>query len=375
MEPKERIVKNYQLIEEIGVGAFSHVFKALNLTTKEFVAIKRMTKSPNRRVEMLSVNRELGVMNAANHPMICKLYDCFEDEQHIYIVMELAAGTTLLRYINSRGRIKEEETKKLFVQLLDIVDYLHTLNIVHRDLKVENIMLDEKGNMKLIDFGFSCMITDEDPLMDTWCGTRQYVAPEMLHHKAYSKAVDVWSMGVILFGMFAGRLPFQSNDANALANDILEKDPRYPRDISPGLLDLLQKMLTKDPEMRITIKEIAEHAWVKDAFDPMLVHREGASGVNMAHLRMTMCRRSTADLPMPRQPLSKLGFVPMRIRGKTTGPSSSIDMRQFPVKAGTKGLRIRTRRVTDGDYCRCSDGSGCENSTGSVSKLPVLKMI
>lgn len=375
MEKKERIVKNYQLLEEIGVGAFSHVFKAVNLSTNEFVAIKRITKTLNRRAELLSVNREIGVMKAANHPMICKLYDCIEDEQHIYIVMELAAGKTLLKYINSRGRLKEEETKKLFAQLLDIVDYLHTLNIVHRDLKVENVMIDENGNMKLIDFGFSCMISDEDPLMDTWCGTRQYVAPEMLHQKSYSKAVDIWSMGVILFGMFAGRLPFQSQDANVLATDIMENEPRYPRDITPGLLDLLQKMLTKDPDMRITIKEISEHPWVKDVFDPLLVHREGAPGVDLARMRMTICRRSTADPPMPRQALSKLGFAPMRIRGKTQGPSSSIDMRQFPLKAGVKGLRIRTRRVTDGDNYHCSDSSGCENPTGSVSKLPMLKMI
>lgn len=375
---KERIVKNYQLLEEIGVGAFSHVFKAINITTKEYVAVKRLTKSPNRRSENLSLNREIGVMKAANHPMVCKLYDCIEDEQHIYIVMELAGEITLLKYINSKGRIKENEAKIIFSQLLDVVGYLHALNIVHRDLKVENIMLDSHGNIKLIDFGFSCMTSDDDPLMDTWCGTRQYVAPEMLHQRSYSRAVDVWSMGVILFGMCAGRLPFQAHDGNALAKDIMESDPRYPRDISPPLLDLLQKMLTKDPEMRITVKEIEGHPWLSGVFDPMLVHREGAPGVDLTHLRKTMSRKSTGET-MPRNLMAKLGCTtPLRLRGKTQVPSAggTFDLKQMPMRAGVKSLKIRTRRVTDGEsYIQQAERSPQNPGCSSVSKLPVLKLI
>lgn len=178
---------------------------------------------------------------------------------------EYIDGKSLLEYANSHPVFIEDEARDIFIQLAVVVHHLHkTSNITHRDLKCENVLLDINNNIRLIDFGFA---HDLNSLMTTPCGSPFYIAPEIIMNQKYDKAVDIWSMGIILYAISAGNLPFMSDNIQLVYKMITLMEPKYPKNFSLELIDLLQKMMNKDPKQRITIEEILEHPWVKTKGD------------------------------------------------------------------------------------------------------------
>lgn len=199
------------------------------------------------------------------HPHIARLYEIIITPTYVWLVLEYCAGDELYAYLVKNGRLKRDEARKMFAQLCGAVAYTHSKNCTHRDLKLENILLDRHNNVKLCDFGFT---REYEPrtLLDTVCGTTCYMAPEMLLHKKYSgESVDVWSLGIILYTLIYGEMPFEEESELDSKLKITTEEPNYPElDVPTPALDLMKAMLTKDPRLRPTLQEVLSHPFLEE---------------------------------------------------------------------------------------------------------------
>ena len=245
-------------LKPIGSGSFSDIFSATHVKTNTKVALKISFKTNNEK-EMKVIDQEINVNKTLHHPFICKFFTSFETEHLKIIVMEIIEGISALDYVNNSGGLPISEARNLFTQLIIAIEYLHTeACIAHRDLKLENIMIDNYGHIRLIDFGFSSMNT----MMTTCCGSIPYCAPEILSGQVYNKESDIWSMGIILYALIDGNLPFFHTNINSLVKIICQNEIKYPDTFDSDLIDLLQRMLSKDPETRIRIEDIKRHPFM-----------------------------------------------------------------------------------------------------------------
>eukprot|EP01111_Echinosteliopsis_oligospora_P016364 TRINITY_DN6771_c0_g1_i2.p1 TRINITY_DN6771_c0_g1~~TRINITY_DN6771_c0_g1_i2.p1 ORF type:complete len:638 (-),score=152.83 TRINITY_DN6771_c0_g1_i2:33-1853(-) len=226
------------------------------------------------------VEREISILRQLKHPNIVQLYDViYPDTKSICLVMEIVPNGELFDYVVARGRVKEAKAKQFFRQLVSGISYLHSKNVVHRDLKPENLLLDADCNIKIADFGFSNTIKQGN-LLSTFCGSPVYAAPEIVLQKKYNgPAVDIWSLGVILYVLVVGVLPWKLERTGRITDieRLLEGQYSYPSDVtdvSSLCRDLISKMITPNTEKRYTIAQVAAHTWLSDAFDkptsPML---------------------------------------------------------------------------------------------------------
>ena len=257
-------LKDYTVNRQVGAGKFAFAVSAIHKQTNKKVAIKIMDKSELIRDDALqAVYDEIEIMKKIDHPFICKYFDSFETTTRIYIVMEFAEGGTLLNYVNSLEGLTENDALTYFVQIMQAIKYLHqTCHVAHRDIKGENIMIDQYGMIRVIDFGLSKLLEGQNSLMTTKCGSPQYVSPEVIHGENYTMASDVWALGVLLYSIVAFKLPFESVNMKYLFDSILYKEVNYPSSFSEPLTNLLSHMLVKDPMFRITLDKIMEHPWV-----------------------------------------------------------------------------------------------------------------
>ncbi|KIK57429.1 hypothetical protein GYMLUDRAFT_75618 [Collybiopsis luxurians FD-317 M1] len=253
---KLRVVGNYTLGRVIGEGAYGKVRLGTHRLTSTRVAIKQIPKSMSA-----SLTREIHHHRQLHHPHVTQMYEVIATESSIWIVTELCSGGELFDYLTEKGRLSEDETKFLFGQLCLAVAYLHDKGIVHRDLKLENVLLDERCRVKLGDFGFTREF-DRGVLMETYCGTTGYAAPEMLQGKKYLGAeVDVWSLGVILYCLLTGTLPFDDDDEVIMREKVILGEFEDPEWLSPEARDLIKNILQKEPSKRLTIPQILGHPW------------------------------------------------------------------------------------------------------------------
>lgn len=257
-------MENYVLQERIGEGTFCSVYKALHKPTSCTVAMKRLPKKDIKPRECELLQKRISQLQTFDHPNIAKIFELVEDSDYYYIIMEYVPNGNLLDQINQSCGIGEHIARKVFIQLIKGLDYLHnSKHICHRDLKLENIMLDRCNNIKIIDFGLSKDFNPANPVLTTKCGSPPYLAPELLSESSYTATSDLWSAGIILFSMVSGRLPFFDTNTNNLFRMILLGEPEYPEDISEELTDLLQKLLDKCPDTRINFNGIRNHPWIK----------------------------------------------------------------------------------------------------------------
>jgi hypothetical protein len=256
-------------MECIGCGAFAQVLRAKHIPTGVPVACKAIPKENIvDDAEFALLQREVSVMRVLDHPFCSPLYEVFEDAKYFFISMELLINGSLLDYINKTNGLSESEACRLFCQLVSVVEYLHLeLRIAHRDLKPENILLDANQNIRVIDFGFSRAFAPNDPLLGTLCGSPAYMAPEVMQGLPYTSAADLWSMGILLFAMLTGSLPFGAWDESPanLVRIVLSSEPRMPSGASPDLQNLIARLLTKDPRVRISLKELRHHPWIAES--------------------------------------------------------------------------------------------------------------
>ncbi|KDN37265.1 Pkinase-domain-containing protein [Tilletiaria anomala UBC 951] len=263
-----RSIGNYTLGRPIGEGTFGKVrLGSHRLIPNSRVAIKQIPKSAGA---MQSLIREIHHHRRLHHPHVMQLYEVLATENYIWMVSELCAGGELYDYLieSPTGCLSEHEGRRIFGQLCLAVAYVHDKGIVHRDLKLENVLLDERCNVKLGDFGFTREF-EERRLMDTFCGTTGYAAPEMLAGKKYlGKQVDLWSLGIILYALLCGALPFDDDDEEVMKGKILQGEFEIPSGLSEEATNLITSILVKNPSSRPSIPEILSHPWFTKIIPP-----------------------------------------------------------------------------------------------------------
>lgn len=276
-------IGNYLLGKTIGEGSFARVKQGFHVLTGEKVAVKIIDKKQAHQDKYVARNmrREAKIMQMIRHPNIVQLLEVVETEHRYYLVTELAAGGDLMDYICYRRKLGEVEVRKFIRQTVSAVHYLHQGGILHRDLKVENLLLDDDYNIKIIDFGLSNTLFVSSPdgqstkeHLKTQCGSPAYAAPEILGHKPYGPEVDVWSIGVNMYAMLTGKLPYTAEPFHitTLYNKMKRNEMNpIPDHLSSSCKDLIQRFLTFDREERITLEDALGHEWLQKGFDGPLI--------------------------------------------------------------------------------------------------------
>ena len=271
--------KGYEVEYKISQGSFGQVFTARNAKRGSIDAVKIMdlTKLSQRFKEKFLM-REILTLIKVRHPNVLSVYDIFKSQQKIYIFMEFAGGGTLSDQIRKSegGYLREDKAKFWFKQCADALQCMHIDHkICHRDIKVENVLMDENMNAKLSDFGFARevgMMDNPDGLSDTWCGTEPYFSPELVEHRKYNPfAVDIWAMGVMLFAMLNGKFPFHFREIKKNKNIMLNEQrtrnyknrPEVEAALTRECKDVIAKMLTYDPRDRPGIELLQQHPWMQ----------------------------------------------------------------------------------------------------------------
>ncbi|XP_073205844.1 MAP/microtubule affinity-regulating kinase 3 isoform X6 [Lepidochelys kempii] len=255
-------IGNYRLLKTIGKGNFAKVKLARHILTGREVAIKIIDKTQLNPTSLQKLFREVRIMKILNHPNIVKLFEVIETEKTLYLIMEYASGGEVFDYLVAHGRMKEKEARAKFRQIVSAVQYCHQKHIVHRDLKAENLLLDADMNIKIADFGFSNEFTVGNKL-DTFCGSPPYAAPELFQGKKYDgPEVDVWSLGVILYTLVSGSLPFDGQNLKELRERVLRGKYRIPFYMSTDCENLLKRFLVLNPTKRGTLEQIMKDRWI-----------------------------------------------------------------------------------------------------------------
>ncbi|XP_046421579.1 serine/threonine-protein kinase SIK3-like isoform X5 [Neodiprion virginianus] len=252
----------YELEKTIGKGNFAVVKMATHVVTKSKVAIKIIDKTKLNEENLAKIFREVHIMKRLRHRHIIRLYQVMETERMIYLVTEYAAGGEIFDYVVRNGKMSEPEARRVFRQIVHAVCYLHQQKVVHRDLKAENLLLDADNNIKLADFGFSNEYTPGVPL-GTWCGSPPYAAPEIFKGAPYDgPRADVWSLGVVLYVLVCGALPFDGPTMQSLRSVVISGKFRIPYFMSAECERLIRHMLVVEAERRLSMTQILTHRWM-----------------------------------------------------------------------------------------------------------------
>ncbi|XP_071762273.1 MAP/microtubule affinity-regulating kinase 4 isoform X3 [Centroberyx gerrardi] len=260
-------IGNYRLLKTIGKGNFAKVKLARHILTGKEVAIKIIDKTQLNPTSLQKLFREVRIMKGLNHPNIVQLFEVIETDKTLYLIMEYASGGEVFDYLVSHGRMKEIEARAKFRQIVSAVHYCHQKNIVHRDLKAENLLLDADANIKIADFGFSNEFTLGNKL-DTFCGSPPYAAPELFQGKKYDgPEVDVWSLGVILYTLVSGSLPFDGQNLKELRERVLRGKYRVPFYMSTDCEGILRRFLVLNPSKRCTLEQVMKDKWINAGYE------------------------------------------------------------------------------------------------------------
>uniref|UniRef100_A0A6E8VFN2 Protein kinase domain-containing protein n=1 Tax=Anopheles coluzzii TaxID=1518534 RepID=A0A6E8VFN2_ANOCL len=264
---RKKLRQRFDIIKKLGQGTYGKVQLGINKETGQEVAIKTIKKSKiETEADLIRIRREVQIMSSVQHPNIIHIYEVFENREKMVLVMEFAAGGELYDYLSERKVLAEEEARRIFRQVSTAIYYCHKHKICHRDLKLENILLDEHGNAKIADFGLS-NVFDEQRLLATFCGSPLYASPEIVKGTPYQgPEVDCWSLGVLLYTLVYGAMPFDGANFKRLVKQISQGDyfePKKPSRASP----LIREMLTVCPSHRANIEQICNHWWVNEGYE------------------------------------------------------------------------------------------------------------
>ncbi|XP_030371170.1 mucin-5AC isoform X3 [Scaptodrosophila lebanonensis] len=261
---RKKLRQRFDIIKKLGQGTYGKVQLGINKETGQEVAIKTIKKCKiEAEADLVRIRREVQIMSSVQHPNIIHIYEVFENREKMVLVMEFAAGGELYDYLSERKVLSEEEARRIFRQVATAVYYCHKHKICHRDLKLENILLDEKGNAKIADFGLS-NVFDDQRLLGTFCGSPLYASPEIVEGTPYQgPEVDCWSLGVLLYTLVYGSMPFDGSNFKRLVKQISQGDYYEPRKPSRAST-LIRDMLTVCPRKRASIEQICSHWWVNE---------------------------------------------------------------------------------------------------------------
>ncbi|XP_055926533.1 probable serine/threonine-protein kinase MARK-A [Argiope bruennichi] len=266
MASNQRLQHRFLVLRKLGQGTYGKVQLALNKETNQEVAIKTIKKAKIENEEdMLRIRREIHIMTSIRHPHIIHIHEVFETRQKIVIVMQYASGGELYDYLGCHETLPDSEARRLFRQIASAIYYCHKNKICHRDLKLENILLDDQGNAQIADFGLS-NIFDDRRRMNTFCGSPLYAPPEIVKGLPYKgPEVDCWSLGVLLYTLIYGTMPFDGRNFKELVTQISEG--RYEEPVSKSNASgLIRRLLTPDISRRATIYDICKDSWVNQGY-------------------------------------------------------------------------------------------------------------
>eukprot|EP01099_Mayorella_cantabrigiensis_P006452 TRINITY_DN5404_c0_g1_i1.p1 TRINITY_DN5404_c0_g1~~TRINITY_DN5404_c0_g1_i1.p1 ORF type:complete len:329 (-),score=55.20 TRINITY_DN5404_c0_g1_i1:90-1043(-) len=279
------VIEKYVLQQSLGKGSFGSVRLAINMFENQRVACKQIKKKGLTRRQIEVLEREIDVLRRISHKNIISFVSVVEDFQWTNIFIEYVPGGDLYNFIQKNTKLSEPRAKELYIQVVEGVQYLHNSRIAHRDLKTENILLTEGNQIKIVDFGLSADFQPSEQLTDH-CGTLYYQSPEMIDKRPYvGPEPDIWSLGVILFEMVSGVLPFQTHnflpngkvDEETIENRIRMGTYVFPPDFSPSLKQLIQSQLQIQPDLRISPAQILKSEWVTST-DAVIVENPRSGG-------------------------------------------------------------------------------------------------
>lgn len=275
---------DYRYVKRLSEGGFSHVAMIQHTLTQEYFACKIISqKLLEEDGSFKQFEQEVSVLEQMDHPNIIKLIQIIQSGDIYFLILEYCKNGNLAEFLLQNGPFSESAARLIFLQLLNVVQHLHNKDIVHRDIKPENILLDAHFNMKLADLGLSHTIKENQNMLNTFCGSIYYAAPEILNQVEYDgKLSDSWSVGVVLYCITTGCLPWKAGNQVMVMNQIKAGIISTPTNLSETLFDLIQRLLCPDPNTRMTIQQALDHCWVNNR-------------------KLTRIPQSQAELPLPFQ--------------------------------------------------------------------------
>ncbi|KAH8310726.1 hypothetical protein KR044_002745, partial [Drosophila immigrans] len=257
----------YKIIRTLGKGNFAKVKLAIHMPTGREVAIKVIDKTELNSTARQKLYREVRIMKLLDHPNIVRLFQVIESERTLYLIMEYASRGELFDHLVKNGRIRERDARVIFRQLVSAIQYCHSKFVVHRDLKAENLLLDQHMNIKIADFGFGNTFNPNAQL-ETFCGSPPYAAPELFMGRKYAgPEVDAWSLGVVLYTLVSGSLPFDGGTLKELREHVLRGKYRVPYYISMDCENLMRKFLVLNPDKRATLNAVMADKWLNLGYE------------------------------------------------------------------------------------------------------------
>jgi len=253
---------------------------ARNKTNNEYVALKILKKSEILRLKQVDhIMSENGILRTVNHPFLVNLLGFTQDDRYLYFVLEYIAGGELFTYLRGIGRLESAQARFYAAQVISMFEYLHSKNIIYRDLKPENLLIAGDGYLKLTDFGFAKVVEGRTY---TLCGTPEYLAPEILLNKGHGKPVDWWTSGILIYEMLAGIDPFTDEDPMAIYQKILKGKVRFPRNFDKNAKSLVRHLLVADlskryGNLRRGVDDIKKHRWFSGLDWVRLVNKDIAA--------------------------------------------------------------------------------------------------
>ncbi|ELP92263.1 protein kinase, putative [Entamoeba invadens IP1] len=262
---------DFDLVRVIGRGSFGKVMLVQKKDDKKYYAMKILRKDVvKERKQVDHTKAEKTVLMQISHPFIVKLYYAFQTADKLYMILEFVNGGELFHHLKEENSFSEERSKFYAAEIALVLIHLHSLDIIYRDLKPENILLDNTGNVVITDFGLSKQLAEGQDT-STFCGTPDYLAPEILKGTGHGAAVDWWSLGILIYEMIVGIPPFYDDDVSIMYQKILKSQPHFPKNISYDAKSVIMGLLEKDPNDRLEGKDVIEMEWFKDIdFDKLL---------------------------------------------------------------------------------------------------------
>lgn len=259
-------VADLKFLKQLGRGYFGEVWECKRTSSPqaESFAVKKVPLSIIQQHNLTDqMDREIAILRSLRHPRIVELHFDFRDASHIYLGMEFATGGGMFDLLSRKGRFSLQRSAQYFYEVCDALEYLHGLpsKVVHRDIKPENILLDGEGHAKLADFGWSNVMNNVT-LRATFCGTPDYLAPEMIRGEGHNESLDMWEMGVLLYEMTVGKAPFGASNQETTCRLILQVDLRFPANLDKDAQDLIVRLCKLKPEDRLTASQAKQHAFV-----------------------------------------------------------------------------------------------------------------
>lgn len=290
-------VTDLTFLKQLGRGYFGEVWECKRTSNPaESFAVKKVPMAVIQQHNLSEqMNREVDILRTLRHPNIVELYFEFRDSSHIYLGMQFATGGGMFDLLSRSGKFTNEKAAQYFYEVCDALSYCHGMKVIHRDIKPENILMDGEGHAKLADFGWSNMVSNADLRM-TFCGTPDYLAPEMIRGEGHNESLDMWCMGVLLYEMTVGKSPFGSRSQETTCRLILQVDLRFPSALDKDAQNCIVSLCRKNPKERLTADQAKQHDFVKKYYSIASRPTVAVDGADESGARPSVdCRRLKRD--------------------------------------------------------------------------------